>query len=194
MDTKLSQIIDVISPLVEAILRHKILTAITSIEKFRRFTEIHVYAVWDFMCLLKALQRKLTTHNPLWSPPANPLGCHLVNTLLAEEESDALPNNHYSSHFELYLAAMQQLGANIQPISDLIDDVKAMKPLSALLARDDLPQPAQHFIQDTFDVIKKGNHRIAASLTFAREHITSNMFSTLLQMLGLESPADIFGL
>ncbi|HVV69221.1 MAG TPA: DUF3050 domain-containing protein [Gammaproteobacteria bacterium] len=183
MHTKLLQIIAAISPLADAIKRHKLLTAIDSIEKLRLFTQIHVYAVWDFMALLKALQGKLTSMQPLWTPPINPMGCHLINTLLSEEESDHLPDGRYLSHFALYLEAMSHCGANIQPITGFISDIKADKPLSSLLARTDLPVPARRFIADTFTIIEKNSHAIAASLAFAREYITSNLFSTLLRTI-----------
>ncbi|HVV67816.1 MAG TPA: DUF3050 domain-containing protein [Gammaproteobacteria bacterium] len=183
MQTKLSHIIATISPLVDAINHHKLLTAIDSIEKLRGFTEIHVYAVWDFMALLKALQRKLTSIQPLWTPPINHMGCHLVNALLSEEESDHLPDGRYLSHFELYLEAMQQGGANTKPITGFISDIKASKPLSNLLGRADLPPPARGFITDTFAIIAQESHVIAASLAFAREYITSNLFSIILQTI-----------
>ncbi|HVV67422.1 MAG TPA: DUF3050 domain-containing protein [Gammaproteobacteria bacterium] len=183
MHTKISHIIAAISPLVDAIQQHKLLTAIDSIEKLRLFTEIHVYAVWDFMALLKALQRKLTSIQSLWTPPINSMGCHLINTLLSEEESDYLLDGRYLSHFELYQEAMWHCGANIQPITGFISDIKAYKPLSSLLARADLPPPARGFITDTFTIIEKDSHAIAASLAFAREYITSNLFSTILQTI-----------
>ncbi len=188
MDDKLHEIIIGIQPLVDAIAHHKLFGAITSIARLRRFTEIHVYAVWDFICLLKALQRKLTSQHLLWSPPVNPLGCYLVNTLVAEEESDCIENNHYLSHFELYLEAMRQCGADTSGIRQFIASIYPEQSLISLLATNNLPKPAQRFIQDTFEIIEKESHAIAASLAFAREQITSNMFTRLLNTI--ESPKD----
>lgn len=173
--------------MLDAVTQHKLFAAITSIARLRRFTEIHVYAVWDFICLLKALQRKLTSQQLLWSPPINPLGCYLVNTLIAEEESDCI-EQRYLSHFALYLEAMQQCGADIRPITQFIARIRPQQSLAALLDIHPLPEAAERFVHDTFAILEKAPHAIAASLAFAREQITSNMFSQLLNTL--TPPAD----
>ncbi len=183
MDKKLRDIIIGVKPLVDGITQHKLFGAINSIARLRRFTEIHVYAVWDFICLLKALQRKLTSQHLFWSPPNNPLSCYLVNTLVAEEESDCIENHRYSSHFELYLQAMQQCGADIHGIRQFIASIHPDQSLASLLAINNLPKPAQRFIQDTFEITEKESHFIAASLAFARELITSSMFTQLLNAI-----------
>src|SRR5262249_25275144 len=99
-----------IEPISYAITGHPALQSIHAMAHLALFSEIHVFCVWDFMALLKALQRKLTHTQILWLPPRNHLGCHLVNTLLAEEESDHTADGRYLSHFELYLEAMEQCG------------------------------------------------------------------------------------
>jgi hypothetical protein len=176
-------LINIIQPLVDAIEHHKTFTAITSIERLRRFAEIHVFVVWDFMCLLKTLQRKLTCNQLLWLPPADPLGCHLVNTLLAEEESDLTADNRYLSHFALYLEAMEQCGANTENISAFIRGIEQGLSLPQLFNKNLLPNPVKRFIEDTFDVIPKERHAIAAAFAYGREHITGAMFSQILRNL-----------
>ena len=176
---QLSQLELTIAPLVAAINQHPIFSAIDSIDRLRRFAQIHVYAVWDFMCLLKALQRKLSFTNLLWLPPLDHLGCHLVNTMLAEEESDFIAEKRYLSHFELYLEAMQQCGADIAPISAFINEIKQQLPLDKLLTHPLIPAAARQFMAATFSVIAKQAHHIAASFAFARENITSAMFGAI---------------
>ncbi len=187
MDKKLSGILTVIQPLAAAVNQHPVFAAINSIPRLCRFAQIHVYAVWDFMCLLKALQRQLSSPALLWTPPSNHLGCHLVNTLLAEEESDVFQEKQYLSHFELYLRAMQECGADIGSISTFITHIRQQQSLHTAFSYSGVPLPAQHFVTDTFAIIAKNSHHMAASLAFAREHITSGMFSNLLHHL---NPAD----
>ena len=112
-----TQLEHAIQPISNAITRHPTLRSIHAMAHLARFAEIHVFAVWDFMSLLKALQRKLTHTQILWQPPKDHLGCHLVNTLLAEEESDHAADGRYLSHFELYLEAMTQCGADTSGIT-----------------------------------------------------------------------------
>ncbi len=190
MHTRLSAILQVIQPLVIEIHQHSLFAAVNSIQRLRRFAEIHVFVVWDFICLLKALQRQLSSTELLWTPPQNHIGCYLINTLLTEEESDNI-DDRYLSHFELYVQAMQECGADTQPIHHFIAHIRQQANLETALLRSDAPLPAQRFVQDTFNIIKKSNHHIAASLAFAREHITSGMFSALLHHLNPENPDSL---
>jgi hypothetical protein len=190
----LSTILTITQPLVDAINKHKAFSAITSLERLRRFAEIHVFAVYDFMVLLQALQRKLTRNSPLWLPPVDHLGCHLIHTMMAEEESDMLPDGRYLSHFELYLEAMHHCGADRQPITTFINAIQHHADLSQLLTQNYLPVPAKRFLTDTFEIIDKDSHVIAAAFAYGREHITSPMFTQMLQQLTSWSTAAPYSL
>ncbi|HVV69517.1 MAG TPA: DUF3050 domain-containing protein [Gammaproteobacteria bacterium] len=179
----LSNILTITQPLVDKIQEHPTFSAITSLERLRRFAQIHVFAVYDFMALLQALQRSLTGNSLLWLPPIDHLGCHLIHTMLAEEESDFLPDGRCLSHFELYLDAMQCCGADAQSITTFINSVQHNADLSQLLTQDDIPNPAKRFLTDTFDIIDGDSHMIASAFAFGREHITSPMFTQILQQL-----------
>jgi len=52
----------------QEIINHKVYKAIKSIDDLTVFMRFHVYAVWDFMSLLKALQNNLTCTRFPWFP------------------------------------------------------------------------------------------------------------------------------
>ena len=54
------QIYQAIADEKQQLLSHPLYEKITTIADLHRFLENHVYAVWDFMSLLKALQQHLT--------------------------------------------------------------------------------------------------------------------------------------
>lgn len=188
MYKQLSDLLTTIQPLVLKIYQHTVFIDINSIQHLRQFAEIHVFIVWDFICLLKALQRQLSSTELFWTPPHNHLGCYLVNSLVTEEESDNLGDHHYLSHFELYVQAMQECGANTQAIETFITCIRGQASLEDAFLQSHAPSPAQDFVRDTFSVIRKNSHQLAASLAFARENITSGMFSNLLHHLSRAEP------
>lgn len=170
-----------LQPLLESISKHKLFSEISSIENLKIFAEHHVYAVWDFMCLVKSLQRKLVCTESMWYPPENHIGCHLINDIVSEEESDLAWDNRHLSHFEMYFEAMQECGARTNGISDLINAIKQGKKIDYILSELPIPEISKNFIIDTFKIIEMDIHQIAASFTFAREGITDRMFLPILQ-------------
>src|SRR5688572_8407941 len=87
-------------PLRQRLADHDVYQRIETMEKLRLFMEHHVFAVWDFMSLLKALQRRLTCVTVPWLPEGAGLSRRLINEIVLEEESDSDTNGGYTSHFE----------------------------------------------------------------------------------------------
>ena len=55
-------------PLKDALLNHPLYRRIDTLPALRLFMEHHVFAVWDFMSLLKELQRRLCCTTVPWAP------------------------------------------------------------------------------------------------------------------------------
>src|SRR5579862_1762934 len=106
-----------IEPLRQQLIQHDLYKNINSIDDLNIFMEHHVFAVWDFMSLLKSLQQKLTCTNVPWVPVGSANARYLINEIVLGEESDVDADGNRISHFELYLRAMQQAGASTEGIS-----------------------------------------------------------------------------
>ena len=173
-----------IEPLRQQIVQHELYTKINTIEAIRVFMQHHVVAVWDFMSLLKSLQRELTCVSNPWLPVGSANTRYLINEIVTGEESDVDQAGNRISHFELYLKAMGQAGANKLPIQELITSLQTGKPVEQALATSSLPDAAKRFAQHTFDLIEKNQpHILAAVFTFGREDLIPDMFLSILNKI-----------
>ena len=160
---------------------------IKSLPQLRLFTEHHIFAVWDFMQLLKSLQQLLAPASVPWVPPRYPRTAGLINELVAAEECDCLPvelgGPCYLSHFSLYRAAMQEIGADTCPI-DAVLGVAAHEGLDRALLHPAIPEPSRRFMQSTRSLIESGQpHLLAAAFCFGRELLVPDLFRALLDQL-----------
>lgn len=180
-----------LSELMEAVNHHSLYTQIHTLADLRIFMECHVFAVWDFMCLLKELQRRLVSTQAPWFPPLDAQSAHLINSILVEEEGDLSEDGQrYLCHFDLYLAAMLQIGADTQAIQHFLRGLKRGHSLETYIQQAGLPPPVPQFIQTTFSFFNLSTPALAAAFVYGREAITGKMFSPLIKQLTGALPAD----
>ena len=165
-----------------ALLQHSLYEKVETVEDLRCFLESHVYAVWDFMSLLKALQSKLTCTTTPWIASKNPETRYLINEIVLAEESDLTLDGKRQSHFEMYLDAMTSCGANTEEINTFIENVVATQNIFVSIKQSDLHPNIKAFLDFTFRVIEQGKpHEIAAAFTFGREDLIPAMFTEILR-------------
>lgn len=163
-----------------ALATHPLATHLDSPDAVRRFMQHHVFCVWDFMSLLKRLQRDLTCVTVPWMPPADPVSARLVNEIVRDEESDEVNGTVYS-HFELYLAAMREVGADTRGIDAFIAGVRAGDTPADALVRTDVPDVVRRFVTHTLDVAQNGTTAAVAGAFFlGREALIPGLFQPLL--------------
>ncbi len=164
------------------LLQHSLYSKIKTIDDLNFFLEFHVYAVWDFMSLLKALQNRLTCTTTPWFATSNPELRHLMNEIVLAEESDLAYDGKRLSHFEMYIDAMKETGADTETIYQFLDDVKKTQNISVSIKTSQLHSKIRSFLDFTFRTIEEGKaHKIAAAFTFGRENLIPNMFTEILK-------------
>ncbi|MDQ6478420.1 DUF3050 domain-containing protein [Dyadobacter sp. LHD-138] len=192
MADHISKLQQSIEPLRQQIINHKVYSAITELEDLRVFMQYHIFAVWDFMSLLKALQNNLTCTTVPWFPKGSAETRHLINEIVLGEEADIDENGDLKSHFELYLEAMQQSGADIIQIEKFISALKSGSSLAAAFEISDAPKATRDFVNFTFDIINSGKDYLqAATFTFGREDLIPNMFHSIVNDIGKTFPNEV---
>jgi hypothetical protein len=166
----------------EALLNHSLYKKVQTIEDLHFFLENHVYAVWDFMSLLKALQSKLTCTTTPWFATKNPETRYLINEIVLAEETDLTIDGRRQSHYEMYIEAMQSCGANTSGIESFLSEVESLHNIFVAIKKSDLHPNIKAFLDFTFRVIEEGKtHEIAAAFTFGREDLIPSMFTQILK-------------
>jgi hypothetical protein len=177
-----------VTDLVEPLVNHGLYQRLSTPNALKIFMESHVFCVWDFQSLLKSLQRALTCVNVPWFPTSDPSTRRLINEIVLDEESDELPDGRYLSHFELYLEAMDECGADSRPIRGLIDGLKHGTGIAEALSATKLPRGVREFVDNTLEIANCGQvHRVAASFTYGRENVLPSMFMGIVENLALAS-------
>jgi hypothetical protein len=171
-----------IEPTRVTIVKHPIYHQLHSLADVNTFTENHVFAVWDFMSLLKSLQRNLTCVDVPWVPRGSSESRRLINDIVLVEESDELGNG-FTSHFELYVDGMEQAGADIKPITDFLDRIRDGEKVREAITDDSVPPAAAAFVSATWDFIEKAPlHCQAAAFAFGREDLIPEMFDQVIKI------------
>ena len=178
-----------IEPQKELLLQHSLYNKVKTIADLNCFLENHVYAVWDFMSLLKALQAKLTCTTTPWFPTKNLETRYLINEIVVAEESDLTIDGRRQSHFEMYLEAMKSCGANTNGIEHFLSEVNSIRNIFVAIKKSDLHPNIKAFLDFTFRVIEEGkSHEIAAAFTFGREDLIPSMFTVILKNFQVNFP------
>ena len=166
---------DDLQDLHQLLVEHPLYLGLNSLSNIQTFMESHVFAVWDFMSLLKALQRNITCVEVPWRPSHYPSDLvRFINQIVVGEESDLDQNGEAISHFALYLRAMNEIGADTGPILKFVSE----------LASADLPSEVKEFVTFNLDLARTGKtHEIAAVFFYGREKLIPEMFTSMTTVL-----------
>jgi hypothetical protein len=176
---------DEIAPLRAALLNHPIYAEVDSLSRLREFMQIHVFAVWDFMSLVKRLQGELTSNSLPWLPPLRSRIARFANEVVLGEESDLGLDGKPISHFELYLRAMDEIGADTTLIRGFMAQMGLGEQYDKVFTEIVAPPGVVNFVNETLRcAIHASVVEVASFFFFGREDVIPEMFQRLLRLWG----------
>jgi hypothetical protein len=175
------QLQNTLAPLRCELVNHPLYAEVYSLSRLREFMQMHVFAVWDFMSLVKRLERELTSNSLPWTPPHSARLARFTNEVILGEETDLGPDGKPISHFELYLRAMDEVGADTTLIRAFTRQVALGAQWQELLEDLNIPPAVCDFVSQTLSCAMHGSTvEVAAAFFFGREDVIPDMFQRLL--------------
>lgn len=160
---------------------HSLFSELKTLEDLRKFMEWHVFAVWDFMSLVKRLQHEFTCVTIPWNPAKNKSASRLLNEIVLGEESDDDIAGSHASHFELYISAMREIGADTSQIEKFIELTSAAIPVELALNMVKAHDGIKKFVLFTINTAQSEKPiKVLGSFLFGREDAIPQMFKSLL--------------
>jgi hypothetical protein len=170
---------------------HSVYESLNNLSNLSHFMHYHAFAVWDFMSLVKYLQRTFTCTSLPWIPPKNASVARFINEIVLAEESDVMPNGVATSHFDMYLLAMEEVQTDTSHIRGFINAVaNETRPMTIVLEQMELDESIKNFLNFTFSTIESGkDHCVAATFAFGREDIIPEMVTNVVS--NIENNAEV---
>lgn len=164
--------------------QHPVYAAVQSLPQLRLLMREHVFAVWDFMSLLKRMQQLVTGTTTPWMPNRDSSSTRFILEIVLGEEADEDGRGGYLSHFELYREAMLDVGADTGPIDDFLACLRRGDKWDTALNTVAILPATRAFVQNTMSVVEHGApHEVAAAFFYGREDIIPEMFQRLVPLL-----------
>ncbi len=169
---------------------HPLYSCLERASDLRVFMESHVFCVWDFMTLLMALRRRLCGDSIPWVPVGLAEDRRLINEIVLDEESDRAPEGRPISHFELYLEAMREVGADTGSIDHFVAALRAEVPVRRALDLCQAPTGVPAFIAHTLEVAQSAPLHVLAAVFFSsREALIPPIFGRIVERIAPALPA-----
>ena len=172
---------------------HTVFEKINTLDRAKIYMESQIWCVWDFMMLLRSIQNHYMCQNYLWLPPQDTKVARFIYEMLISEETDIdETGGGYSSHFETYLRAMSDAGADMIPINEFLRHVRKGDTFEELMELKFIPDYAKDFMRNTHEICKGSPESAVAAFCLGRENLIPEMFKVFLRHLEKHQELNTF--
>jgi len=164
---------------------HKLYDRIYDEYSLRLFVEHHVICVWTYNYLLRNIYQELVNSIQPLNSQTQKEAIRLTSEIILEEELEEQGDGSLQSHLEIYLEAMQDLGADIGPIVSFFDMQENGVTWQSALKQARFPQEVTRYARRMSEYFQRPLHERAAILFYEGEPYIPDSF---LHRLGQLSP------
>lgn len=163
---------------------HKLYDRIFDDYSLRLFVEHHVVCVWSYNYLLRNIYQELVSMIQPLNSQAQKEALRIISEAILEEEVEEQTDGSLLSHLEIYLEAMQELGADVGPILSFFDMQESGASWQESLAASHFPASVAQYARSMGELFERPLHERAAVLFYEGEPFIPDTFLNRLGQLG----------
>ncbi|KOY51772.1 DUF3050 domain-containing protein [Polaribacter dokdonensis] len=139
----------------------------------KSFMENHIFAIWDYMSLMRALENNLRDNSVPWFPSNNGKNLKILYKILDEEEYTIDASGSVKSYFEMYLEAMEEIGANTSDILNILSHSKTINLIDEALNLTGMNIESFYYTRFIYTIIKSQKpHLMAIVFALSKELVS----------------------
>ena len=169
---------------------HKLYERIYNEQALRLFVEHHVICVWAYNFLLRQIHQEVVALVHPLNSQAQKEAIRLVSKIILEEEVEEQHDGSLLSHLEIYLEAMQDLGADISPVVCFFDMQEAGYTWQEALKHANFSAPVALYARKISRLAQQPIHERAAALFYEGEPYIPDSFLEQLGQMGTKAKVN----
>jgi hypothetical protein len=151
-------------------------------DDFRVFMENHIFTIWDYMSLLKALENSFRNDSLPWFPSRNAKSLKTLHEVVCQEEFASDGKGEIKSNFEMYLETMEEIGANTSDILNVLSHARSIDIIQEALTLSNNNVESSYYTRFIYNIIKSGKpHLMATVLALSKETSFPSLFAENLK-------------
>ncbi|RZA19083.1 MAG: DUF3050 domain-containing protein [Proteobacteria bacterium] len=167
---------------------HKLYKMIRDETSLKTFVEHHVLCVWSYGFLMRNLYKDLVGRLEPLATQQQKEAQRLIAEMVVEEEFAEQDDGSSASHLELYIEAMQMIGADTGPTISLFDMYENGQDWKIGLQQSNFPSLAARYARCILSFAERPLHERAALLFYEGEPFIPDTF--LQSISGISPGAD----
>ncbi len=169
---------------------HRLYQVVVSQRSLAYFMERHVICVWIYHALLQSLYQEIIEGMQAINTDDKKECVRLVTEVVLDEVVEDLGDGHFQSHLELYVEAMEDVGANVSTILTFFDMVEKGFSLRRSLELAKFPAECVSYAKRMLPYFTEPAFKKAAALFYEGEPFIPDTFLSNIEAMLPKVPVN----